>query len=344
MRYITLILTIFVLFSCNNEEENNSNFSYLPDAVGGYSTINIIADQTLWDYGLKKHVEPVFTQEIKGLLNRESEFDIQTVRSKAFNRLFQRQRFIVIFVSSNKVISEGVTVKKNVYANGQIIVQVSGKSEMNAVKVFNKKKAEIFTLLDNHRTSVIQQLAKAKSNHKLEEQLLNSQGIKLTIPQSYTLALDTNNFFYVTKKSKIKCEKFNHGNCYIQTGIFTYFFDYSSQDIFTPNKFIAMRDSVTKLYIEGSSKNDSLRSYMKVYKELPASSENINLNGKYAYKIKGWWDLQNGTMGGPFVSVASVDELRNRVIVSDAFVFGPNFNKRRFVKELEAVCLSIQAN
>ena len=105
-----------------------------------------------------------------------------------------------------------------------------------------------------------------------------------------------------------------------------------------------MRDSVTKLYIEGSSEYDSLRSYMKVYKELPASSENINLNGKYAYKIKGWWDLQNGTMGGPFVSVASVDELRNRVIVSDAFVFGPNFNKRRFVKELEAVCLSIQAN
>ena len=148
----------------------------------------------------------------------------------------------------------------------------------------------------------------------------------------------------MTKKAKIKCEKFNHGNCYIQTGIFTYFFDYSSQDIFTPKKFIAMRDSVTKLYIEGSSENDSLRSYMKVYKELPASSENINLNGKYAYKIKGWWDLQNGTMGGPFVSVASVDELRNRVIVSDAFVFGPNFNKRRFVKELEAVCLSIQAN
>ena len=116
------------------------------------------------------------------------------------------------------------------------------------------------------------------------------------------------------------------------------------QCIGTPNKFIAMRDSITKLYIEGSSQNDSLRSYMKVYKELPISSENININGKYGYKIKGWWDLQNGTMGGPFVSVAYVDELRNRVIVSDAFVFGPNFNKRRFIKELEAVCLSIQAN
>ena len=344
MRYITFIFTLFIMFSCNNEEENDSNFSYLPDAVGGYSTINIIADQNLWDYGLKKYVEPIFTKEIEGLLNKEPEFDIQTIRSKAFNRLFQRQRFILMFVSSNKINSEVVTVKKDVYAKGQIIVQVSGKSEKDAIKVFNQKKAQIFTLLDNHRTSIIQQLAKSKNNKSLEKQLSNSQGINLVIPQSYTLALDTTNFFYVTKKAKIKCEKFNHGNCYIQTGIFTYFFDYSSQDIFTPNKFIAMRDSITKLYIEGSSQNDSLRSYMKVYKELPISSENINLNGKYGYEVKGWWDLQNGTMGGPFVSVAYVDELRNRVIVSDAFVFGPNFNKRRFIKELEAVCLSIRAN
>lgn len=344
MRYITFIFTLFILFSCNNEEENDSNFSYLPDAVGGYSTINIIADQNLWDYGLKKYVEPIFTKEIEGLLNKEPEFDIQTIRSKAFNRLFQRQRFILMFVSSNKINSEVVTVKKDVYAKGQIIVQVSGKSEKDAIKVFNQKKAQIFTLLDNHRTSIIQQLAKSKNNKSLEKQLSNSQGINLVIPQSYTLALDTTNFFYVTKKAKIKCEKINHGNCYIQTGIFTYFFDYSSQDIFTPNKFIAMRDSITKLYIEGSSQNDSLRSYMKVYKELPISSENINLNGKYGYEVKGWWDLQNGTMGGPFVSVAYVDELRNRVIVSDAFVFGPNFNKRRFIKELEAVCLSIRAN
>lgn len=344
MRYITFIFTLCIFFSCNNEEENDSNFSYLPDAVGGYSTLNIIADQNLWDYGLKKYVEPIFTKEIEGLLNKEPEFDIQTIRSKAFNRLFQRQRFILMFVSSNKINSEVVTVKKDVYAKGQIIVQVSGKSEKDAIKVFNQKKAQIFTLLDNHRTSIIQQLAKSKNNKPLEKQLSNSQGINLVIPQSYTLALDTTNFFYVTKKAKIKCEKFNHGNCYIQTGIFTYFFDYSSQDIFTPNKFIAMRDSITKLYIEGSSQNDSLRSYMKVYKELPISSKNINLNGKYGYEVKGWWDLQNGTMGGPFVSVAYVDELRNRVIVSDAFVFGPNFNKRRFIKELEAVCLSIRAN
>ena len=154
MRYITFIFTLCIFFSCNNEEENDSNFSYLPDAVGGYSTINIIADQNLWDYGLKKYVEPIFTKEIEGLLNKEPEFDIQTIRSKAFNRLFQRQRFILMFVSSKKINSEVVTVKKDVYAKGQIIVQVSGKSEMRAVKVFNEKQLKISSVENEKSISI----------------------------------------------------------------------------------------------------------------------------------------------------------------------------------------------
>jgi hypothetical protein len=247
-------------------------------------------------------------------------------------------------VISKKITKKGFSIKKNIFANGQIIVEISGESIEETMKIFNSEKSVIFQLFDKHRSAVIQKLAKVKNNVSLEKQLSNSQRIKLTIPQSYQLAIDTTNFFYVTKKAKVKCEKFNHGNCYIQTGIFTYFFDYTSKEIFTPDKFIAMRDSITKQYIEGSSQRDSLRSYMKVYKELSVSTKDVNLNGDFAFEVKGWWDLENGTMGGPFVSLAYVDELRNRVIVVDGFVFGPNFGKRRFIKELEAICLSIQPN
>lgn len=345
MRYLTFLFVILLLASCGSDENTNQkdDFSYLPDAVGGYSTINIIADESLWDYGLKSAIEPAFSKEIEGLLNAEREFDITTVRSKAFNRLFQRQRFIVIFVTGKKVMQEGVSVKNNVYANGQIIVQVAAKTDEAVYALFKEKQQDVFQLLDNHRTKIIQNLAAKENNKKLEKTLANNHGIKLTIPKSYKLAADSTNFFYATKKAEMKCEKFDHDKCYIQTGIFTYFFNYTSQEVFTPEKFIAMRDSVTKIYIEGNSTNDSLKAYMQVYKGLPVSTENLNLNGKFGYEVKGWWDLKNGTMGGPFVSVAFVDEARSRVIVTDAFIYGPNFNKRRFIKELEAICLSAKA-
>ncbi|MBL55704.1 MAG: hypothetical protein CMP61_00810 [Flavobacteriales bacterium] len=341
MRYFGIILLVVFFFSCSEESGKNSDdFSYLPEAVGGYSTVNIIADQPLWDNGLKAQVQPVFERQIEGLLNPETEFDITTVRSKVFNRLFKRQRALLIFVTSKKVSQEGVSVKKNVYADGQIVVQLAAKTSDAAITLFKNKKDEIFQVIDHHRTTMIQKLARKKNNDQLEDRLLNNHGIGMIIPKSYRLGMDSLNFFYAFKQGEMKCEKFNHKNCYYQTGVFSYFFNYTDQGIFTPEKFIALRDSVTKIYIEGKTTRDSVRSYMQVYKDFPVATKNITINGQFAYEVKGWWDMKNGTMGGPFVSVATVDEMRNRVIVTDAFVFGPNFNKRRFIKELEAICLS----
>ena len=116
-----------------------------------------------------------------------------------------------------------------------------------------------------------------------------------------------------------------------------------SVKIFTPEYFHQMRDSITQLYIEGPKPSNNLRSYMQVYDGLPLATQNITLNNKFGYEVKGWWDMKNGTMGGPFVSTAYVDEIRGRVLVVDAFVFGPNFNKRRFIKELEAICLTLKS-
>jgi hypothetical protein len=341
MRYLCIILLQFVLFSCKEKQnESQDKISYLPKAVGGFSTINIIADQSLWEAGLKTYVQPAFEKQIDGLINPEKEFNTTTIQSKAFNSLFKRQRSLLIFVTSKKNNKEGVSLKNDVYANGQIIVHVTAKTNEKAIDLFRLNESKIFQAIDAHRTSSIQKLARDKNNQNLEDRLRNNHGIDLTIPKSYTLGKDSVNFFYAFKQGEMKCEKFNHKRCYYQTGIFTYFFNYTSENIFTPKRFLAKRDSITKTYIEGKTIRDSARAYMQVYKRFPVSTEKISLNGTFGYKVKGWWDMKNGTMGGPFVSVAFVDEPRGRVIVTDAFVFGPNFNKRRFIKELEAICLT----
>ena len=343
MRHLAFLFFAFLLISCKDKDNLNNEFSYLPEASGGFSTLNVIADEKLWNAGLKPYLVYTFEKEIEGLLNYEKEFDSKKIRSKAFNRLFKRQRYLLIFITSKKVKNPNVNIRKDIYAQGQIIVQVSGRTNEEAIQKFQEKQTDIYRVINEHRIKIIQKLAENRNNKKLEETLANSHGINLTIPQSYNLAIDTTNFFYATKKTELKCEKFNHGKCYVQTGIFTYWFEYKSSDIFNPERFIMIRDSITKQYIEGTRQKETLRSYMKVYDGLPLTANKITLNGKFGYQIKGWWDLENGTMGGPFVSVAYVDEMRNRVIISDAFVFGPNFNKRRFIKELEAMCLSLRA-
>ena len=47
-------------------------------------------------------------------------------------------------------------------------------------------------------------------------------------------------------------------------------------------------------------------------------------------------------MGGPFVSYSTVDEINNRVIVAEAFVYAPNKPKGNYMRKLEASLLTLR--
>ena len=51
---------------------------------------------------------------------------------------------------------------------------------------------------------------------------------------------------------------------------------------------------------------------------------------------RGLWYMENDMMGGPFVSHAVVDEMNNRVIVVEAFVYAAGQKKGKFIRKLEA--------
>jgi hypothetical protein len=47
-------------------------------------------------------------------------------------------------------------------------------------------------------------------------------------------------------------------------------------------------------------------------------------------------------MGGPFVSLSTVDEERRELITVEGFVYAPQFNKRDYLRELEAIVFSLR--
>ena len=92
MRFIFAFILITTFYACS-DENTQKNFSYLPDASGGYSTVNVVADEALWNEGLKNLIEPVLTKEIDGLISLESEFDIN-IRNKSCKANVISKRFL----------------------------------------------------------------------------------------------------------------------------------------------------------------------------------------------------------------------------------------------------------
>jgi hypothetical protein len=62
----------------------------------------------------------------------------------------------------------------------------------------------------------------------------------------------------------------------------------------------------------------------------------IDVQGQYAFEVRGLWRMKGDFMGGPFVSHSRVDTINNRVITAEIFVYSPDKMKRNLVRTLEA--------
>ena len=65
-------------------------------------------------------------------------------------------------------------------------------------------------------------------------------------------------------------------------------------------------------------------------------------NGRYVQVVRGLWEMENDIMGGPFVSHSVVDEINNRVIVVEAFLYAPNRKKGSMMRKLEASLFTLK--
>ena len=70
--------------------------------------------------------------------------------------------------------------------------------------------------------------------------------------------------------------------------------------------------------------------------------EAITLNGKYCGAMRGLWRVEGDMMGGPFVSLARLDEQNNRVIVAEGFVYAPETEKRNYIRRIEAALYTLR--
>ena len=117
-------------------------------------------------------------------------------------------------------------------------------------------------------------------------------------------------------------------------------FNTRDSTIFTYDFLLAKRDSVLKKNVPGATDDQYLATQMLEGYE-PVIKE-VNFNGEYAIEMRGQYRMENGFMGGPFVSVTTLDKKRNRVVTVEGYVFAPKFKKREYVKEVESIIYSLQ--
>lgn len=326
MKRITFILSLLVVLSlflsaCKDDTNLRKKIT------GKAGELVVVIPKETWEGEAGLAIKKVLAQPQLSLPQDEPLFDLIDVPPVAFKEIFKTSRNIINVRISPTVDSAKVEFKKDIWAWPQAVVNVQAKSAEEMASVFNSQSDRIVAyFLKAERDRLIMNYKKY-SEKAVKNTLKKNLNITLSVPPGFVVAGEGENFTWVRYDSPD-----------IMQGIAVYSFPYTSDRTFTADYLLQKRDSVLKAYIDGPTQG----SYMTTEHQLPPLFNVFDFKKNYAAEMRGLWKVQNDFMGGPYVNLTVLDAANNRVLVLDGFVYAPRFNKRNYLRQVEAMIYSLE--
>jgi len=246
---------------------------------------------------------------------------------KAFSEIFKTHRNIIRVKISSQINEPKVYMRKDVYAKPQMLVQIEAGNIDEFINLFIEHSGTIENkLLLKERNRIIGNY-KRFEDINIGTTLRDKHGLKLTFPRGFTYDMDTSNFIWVSHETRN-----------VSQGVFIYYYNYTDTTAFDKENLISSRDRYLRAFVHGQNKG----SYMSTEKRiLPAYREFLR-NNQYYTELKGLWRLEGDFMGGPFISLSTVDTIRNRVVTVEGYVYAPKNDKRNFLRQTEAILYTLE--
>jgi len=322
----TTILTSFVVFCLIIMASCRESKPLGVSAIGLPYEIAVTMDKAAWEDSAGYALKEELLIDILGLPQDEPTMKIMYVAPENFNGMMTYVRNILaVDIDESKYTKVSLRPEKNRWANRQVVVYLTAPNEEALITYLKENRrllADFFTKEEMERMgSIYRDMYSSLVMEKVKKQF----DVSIYAPTEMTFFKDTTNFFWTSNNA-------NSG----RMDLVVYAFPYTDPNTFTLDYLVSMRDSFMKINMPGSYPN----SYMSTNKLLTDYS-GITLNGKYAGVLRGLWEMKGDMMGGPYVSVARLDEINNRVVVAEGFVYAPETDKRSYIRRIEAALYTL---
>jgi len=320
-----IIILVLFLFSCKHD--NTSDGIFLPKISGKTGEVLLIIKKEKWEGDLGQAFQDLLAHEQYGLPQPEPIFDLVNISPGNFSKFHQPHRNIIFYNTVKDIIEPKITIRKNKWAYPQLIINVDAPDETSAIELLKHNGKKIVTWLNIKERARLTGYYKGLMEPNIVKKIKNNHHLHLTIPVGYKLDVDEVDFAWVANEPQL-----------ISQGIFIYHYPYSDTNTFTPEFLIEKRNYYLKKYVPGPLEG----SYMSTEELLKPEFSEFEIENRYFAQLRGLWKLENGSMGGPFISLSTVDEVTNRVITVDGFVYAPGDKKREFLRQVETILYSLK--
>lgn len=329
---ITLVLfTAFLFHSCTSSDSE----TYTPDYAGSVNEIYIFCESSIWNDTIGSYLRDELQQDLTNMPQPEERFTLFQFDPDAMNKSRRTHRNIIEVEINDRNENKETRLVRNhdFWAKTQLRYKFKGQQ---TEKVLALIRAELPGIIDEINTLEIERYHKKfkeRPNTSAQRKLKEERGINLTIPKKLMLQDNTENFAWMEARGLGP-----EGKRVLHQGVFVYHYPYVDTNTFTYEYLINKRNEVLKRNVPGATDDQYLTTLM-IPGDEPEIRE-INFNGEFAIEMRGQYTMRNGYMGGPFVSVTTLDRANNQIVTVEGYCYAPLMKKRDYLKEMEAVVYS----
>ena len=318
-RHLFLLLCVasLALSACKNTGP------LLPTVSGKAGEIIVVMEKHDWEDTLGSDVRDLLACDSPWLAQKEPLYNLVNVIPSAFAELFKVHRNIILFQVGPQIDSVGIIYKHDVWAAPQCVIQLSAPTAAQASELLKEKGPMIVSSIEQaERDRVIRNTLRYEE-YTIYPQIAEIFGGSPHFPSGYTLRKATDTFAWIADDKQAYQD------------VFVYRYPVEDDPV-TLDKIIAHRNAMLQENVPGMFDG----TYMTTSEYFAPTLEYLKYRGRDLVQVRGMWEVQNDFMGGPFVSHSFYSPDGSEIIVAEAWVYAPQFDKRQYLRQVESVLYS----
>ena len=325
LTYSAIILVALLAISCNSQKTRKA---LLPNISGKPGEVIVVINKGDWEGSLGNTLRDSLACDFPFLPQREPMFDLVNVAPSGFTSMFQLHRNIIVTNISSDVTEPGIIYKNDVWATPQCVIKLNAPTEEIAVEIFRENSIKIKAVLEQAERARVIANTKRYEELGLAPVVTAMAGGSPHFPSGYKLKKKTDDFIWITYSTQ-----------FTEQSILVYKYPVTEgQDMMSPASLVNAQSLMMMENVPGMFEN----TYM-IISPVIAPSVQYKKYGVHEFaELRGLWEVHNDYMGGPFVTHAFYTPDGQNIIMLQAFVYAPKYDKKNYLKQIESVLYSFE--
>lgn len=299
-----------------------------PTVTGTANEILVVMDDSVFKAPSGQAVIMALDRDMPCLPQFEPYFNISRVQNSNFTSIVSPARNIIRVNVGDIYSHVKMRTQEDVWAHPQAVMTINGpdhESVAAAVREYEDDIRGYFIKQERERAIAYQRRSPEQDKTDSVKKIFN---MNMVIPKGMNRYKRVKNSVWIANSSQR-----------ITQNMVIYSVPYADMKQFSLDSILAVRDSVVKELIPGPADGSYMATETKHVQ--PIFEEGTLENGEYAAIVRGLWRVEGDLMGGPFVSVSTLDRKRNRIVTAECFLYAPNEYKRNALRLLEATLFTM---